>query len=220
MQYFRHYSQQRSSTNTNTLLSKVNSYKRSETAMSIMSVTDCPTYANITSNITSYGGQVPAGTTFQCTADGYLTNTYSWNESVSGRTGSGNVFTLPAGGGPFTLTCTATGNLSDSTSCNATSSNITGYGIGELLMNICICFITLTFVLHMVFFTNVRCKWGGEKNTPKFNKEYLWNHKTDLDHVKTIRRKISSRFLQFKKRFEKFINSCVFFLNTQKYNFN
>jgi len=33
---------------------------------------------------------------------------------------------------------------------------------------------TLTFVLHMVF-TNVRCKWG-EKNTPKFNKEYLWNH--------------------------------------------
>jgi len=37
---------------------------------------------------------------------------------------------------------------------------------------------------------------GG--STPKFNKEYLWNHWTDLDHVNTIRREISSSFLLFK----------------------
>jgi len=60
---------------------------------------------------------------------------------------------------------------------------------------------------------------GGEKNTPKFNKEYLWNHWTDLAQVKTIRRKISSSFLQFKIRWKHFLFVRIF-LNTQKYNFN
>jgi len=49
---------------------------------------------------------------------------------------------------------------------------------------------------------------GGEKNTRKFNKEYLWNHWTDLDHVKTIRREISSSFLQFKK----FLKKCYIYV--------
>jgi len=52
---------------------------------------------------------------------------------------------------------------------------------------------------------------GGEKNTPKFNKEYLWNHWTNLDHVNTIWREISSSFLLL-KMFEKIIYLCVFFL--------
>jgi len=40
---------------------------------------------------------------------------------------------------------------------------------------------------------------NGEKNTPKFNKEYLWNHSTELDHVKTIRHEIYSTFYNLKK---------------------
>jgi len=58
---------------------------------------------------------------------------------------------------------------------------------------------------------------GGERY-PKFNKEYLWNHLTDLDHVKTIRREISSSFFTIQKMFEKISYLCVF-LNIQKYNF-
>jgi len=40
---------------------------------------------------------------------------------------------------------------------------------------------------------------GGGEKYPKFNKEYLWNHWTDLDHVKTIRREISLSYLKFKQ---------------------
>jgi len=32
----------------------------------------------------------------------------------------------------------------------------------------------------------------GEENTPKFNKEYLWNHWTNLHHVNTIWRETGS----------------------------
>jgi len=58
----------------------------------------------------------------------------------------------------------------------------------------------------------------GEKNTPKSNKEYLWNHWTDSDHVNIIRREISSRFLLFKNSLKN-IFIYVYFLNTKKYNF-
>jgi len=45
---------------------------------------------------------------------------------------------------------------------------------------------------------------GEEKNTPKFKKEYIWNHWTELDHVNTIRREIASSFLLFNKCLKKF----------------
>jgi len=51
----------------------------------------------------------------------------------------------------------------------------------------------------------------GGGNTPKFNEEYLWNHLTDLDHVKTIRRKISLSFLKFKRFLKKFYIYAYFF---------
>jgi len=51
----------------------------------------------------------------------------------------------------------------------------------------------------------------GENNTPKFNKEYLWNHLIDLHHVKTIRREISSSFLQLKKFLKMFYIYAYFF---------
>ena len=92
-------------------------------------LSDCPTYVNITPSLPP-SGQVPAGSSYSCTSDGYLTPTYTWIESVSGRTGNGTAFTLPAGGGPFTLSCTATGNVSGFSPCSKTS-NITGYGVGE-----------------------------------------------------------------------------------------
>jgi len=59
-------------------------------------------------------------------------------------------------------------------------------------------------------FTNIRCKWGGE-TTPKFNKEYLWSHSTDLDHVNTIRREISSSLLVFQKILKTFYTYVYFF---------
>jgi len=59
---------------------------------------------------------------------------------------------------------------------------------------------------------------GGE-NTPKFNKEYLWKHWTNLDDVNTIWCEISSSFLLF-KNFLCTIYIYVYFLNTTKYNFN
>jgi len=52
---------------------------------------------------------------------------------------------------------------------------------------------------------------GGEKNTPKFNKEYLWNLRTDLDHLNIIRREISSSFANtVQKCFENILYLCVF----------
>jgi len=56
---------------------------------------------------------------------------------------------------------------------------------------------------------------GEEKNAPKFNKENLWNHWTDLDQVKTIRREISSSFLQLKNVLTKFYIYMYFFKNTK-----
>jgi len=62
----------------------------------------------------------------------------------------------------------------------------------------------------MVFY-KLSSQMEGEKNTPKFNKEYLWNHWTDLDHVGTIRREISSSFLKFEKQIWKNYIFMLFF---------
>jgi len=56
---------------------------------------------------------------------------------------------------------------------------------------------------------------NGEKNTPKFNKEYLWNHWTNLDHVNTIRREIYLSFSLCQKCLNNFIFMCIF-LNNEK----
>jgi len=68
----------------------------------------------------------------------------------------------------------------------------------------------LTFVLHNGFLQTYVVNGGGEENTSKFNEEYLWNNWTDLDHVNTIRREMSSSVLLFKKCWNKSIFMCIF----------
>jgi len=55
---------------------------------------------------------------------------------------------------------------------------------------------------------------GVGKKYPEFNKQYLWNHLIDLDHVNTIRREISSSYLLFKSFSKKFY-IYVYFLITK-----
>lgn len=89
---------------------------------------DCPTYVTITpSNLTN--GQVLVGTTFICTSDGYYTPKYMWYDSVSGLAVNGSQFTIPATGGPFSLTCVAAGDVPTFPVCNRTT-NISGFAVG------------------------------------------------------------------------------------------
>jgi len=50
---------------------------------------------------------------------------------------------------------------------------------------------------------------AGE-NTPKFNKEYLWNHWTDLDHVKPLDVKYLQVCKCAKNILPNFIIMCIF----------
>ena len=95
-----------------------------------MAFADCPTTVTISPPLPS-NSEVPSGTTFNCSSDGYVTPSYSWElTGLGGRTATGDTFTLPSKGGTFTLKCTATGNATDKNPCTAEAS-ISGKEIGR-----------------------------------------------------------------------------------------
>ena len=113
---------------------------------------DCPTAVTISPDVPS-GGQVPAGTTFTCSSDGYTTPTYSWQLTGLGDgTGNGETFALPSKGGAFTLKCTATGNATDKNPCTAEKS----FSATELGQSLCVSSFHLsTDILNMSSYTTL-----------------------------------------------------------------